>query len=139
MSPCSGAGTSSGVPSSWPNGTGSPTSAIAVRDDAPGDAQPIRFDGDDWTRYVPLRVPGTLSVEERLPPGAAAVLINPTHTFTDIYLPVDAAEKRMVDAMDGGRSIWEIAGGQGCLDTARSLFQRLWWFDQVVFDASRGT
>ena len=114
-------------------------SAIAVRDDAPGDAQPIRFDGDGWTRYVPLRVPGTLTVEERLPPGAAAVLINPTHTFTDIYLPVDAAEKRMVDAMDGGRSIWEIAGGQGGLDTARSLFQRLWWYDQVAFDASRGT
>ena len=139
MSPCSGAGTSSGAPSSWPNSTGGPTSAIAVRDDAPGDAQPIRFDGDGWTRYVPLRVPGTLTVEERLPPGAAAVLINPTHTFTDIYLPVDAAEKRMVDAIDGGRSIWEIAGGQGGLDTARSLFQRLWWYDQVAFDASRGT
>jgi len=111
-------------------------SAVVVRDDAPGEAQPIHFGGDDWTRYVPLRLPGTLDVEERLPPGAAAVLINPTHTFTDIYLPIDATEKRMVDAMDGRRTVGEIARGHGSPDAARTLFERLWWYDQVVFDAS---
>ena len=38
---------------------------------------------------------------ERLPPGVAAVLINRSHTYRDIYLPIDAREKRMFDAIDG--------------------------------------
>jgi SAM-dependent methyltransferase len=112
-------------------------SAILYRDDAPGTAQPIRFDGNGWTDYVPHRLPGTLSVQERLPPGAAAVLINPSHTYTDIYLPIAAAEKPLFDAIDGVRSIGEIAREHGRLDSARAFFERLWWYDQVVFDASR--
>ena len=82
-------------------------------------------------------MPDTLSIQERLPPGAAAVLINRAHTDTDIYLPIDAREKLLVDAIDGERTIGEIAG-----DTppgvCRSLFERLWWHDQVVFDRSQG-
>jgi len=48
-------------------------------------------------------------VQERLPPGAAAVLINRTHTYTDIYLPIDEQEKRLLDAIDGQRTIRAIA------------------------------
>ena len=80
-------------------------------------------------------MPDTLCVQERLPPGAAAVLINRAHTDTDIYLPIDAREKRLVDAIDGERSIGEIAGDEP-RDVCRALFERLWWHDQVVFDES---
>ena len=54
----------------------------------------------------------------------------------DIYLPIDAREKRLVDAIHGERSIGEIAGDEH-RDFCRALFQRLWWHDQVVFDGSR--
>jgi SAM-dependent methyltransferase len=111
-------------------------SAIVFRDDLPGKGQPIDFDGDAWLDYVPIRSPDTLCVNERLPPGAAAVLINRAHTHTDLILPVDAQEKRLFDAIDGERTIGEIARGLPTFDVARSLFERLWWYDQVVFDAS---
>ena len=111
-------------------------SVIVRRDDRPGRSQAISFSGDAWLDYVPVRMPDTLCVQERLPPGAAAVLINRAHTDTDIYLPVDAWEKRLVDAVDGERSIGEIAG-DGQRDVCRTLFERLWWHDQVVFDGSR--
>jgi hypothetical protein len=111
-------------------------SAIAYRDDHAGEPQPIRFDGDDWLAYVPLRQPGTICVEERLPPRAAGVLINRAHTYTDIYLPIDATEKRMVDAIDGRRTVRDIVAMADSEDIARVLFQRLWSYDQVVFDAS---
>ena len=112
-------------------------SVIVRRDDRPGRAHAIGFSGDAWLDYKPVRVPDTLCVQERLPPGAAAVLINRAHTFTDIYLPIDAREKQLVDAVDGERSIGDIAGDEE-RDVCRTLFERLWWHDQVVFDGSRG-
>jgi hypothetical protein len=112
-------------------------SVIVRRDDRPGRSHPTGFSGDAWLDYGPVRVPDTLCVQERLPPGAAAVLINRAHTDTDIYLPIDAREKLLVDAIDGERSIGEIAGDKP-RDVCRALFERLWWHDQVVFDGSRG-
>ncbi len=111
-------------------------SAIVFQDDLPGKAQPIDFDGDGWLGYVPLRSPDTVCVKERLPPGAAAVLINRTHTHTDLILPVDAQELRLFDAIDGERTIGEIAGEPKDTKIAHALFERLWCYDQVVFDAS---
>ena len=59
-------------------------------------------------------------------------------------MTIDAAEKRMFDAIDGDRTIDDISETtlpssrqQRQLD-ARNFFERLWWYDQVVFDASRG-
>jgi len=112
-------------------------SAIVYPDDAPGAPNRIEFTGDAWLDYVPIRTPNTICVEERLPPGAAAVLINRSHTYTDLWLPIDAREKQIFDAIDGERAIGEIAREQGPLDAARALFERLWFYDQVVFDASR--
>jgi len=110
-------------------------SVVAYRDDSP--AAPVSFDGDAWLDYVPIRVPDTICVQERLPPGAATVLINRTHTYTDIYLPIDAQQKKMFDAIDGERTIGEIVVEQGQHGTARAFFERLWRYDQVVFDTSR--
>jgi hypothetical protein len=85
-------------------------------------------------------MPGTLCIQERLPAGAAGVLISRYHSSPDLILPVDATEKRMLDAVDGRRTIaaiTEAAGGDELLPRARHLFERLYWYDQVVFDSSR--
>ena len=119
-------------------------SVIAYRDDSPGAAQRISFAGDAWLDYVPLRMPDTMCVQDRLPPGAAAVLINPTHAYRDLIMPIDSTEKGLFDAIDGNRSIGGIVEGTLTsprarlqLDMARTFFEKLWHYDQVVFDASR--
>jgi SAM-dependent methyltransferase len=112
-------------------------SAITHRDDDPVARRQPSFSGDAWPGYVPIRLPDAICVEERLPPGAAAVLINRGHTYTDLVLPIDAREKRMLDAIDGERSIREIAATHGHLDASRTFFERLWRYDQIVLDASR--
>ena len=117
-------------------GTMASHSVIVHRDDRPGGPQPVVFSGHAWLGYVPVRLPDTLCITERLPPGAAAVLINQAHTYTDIYLPINTQEKRWLDAIDGERSVGAIVDGEG-RDLSRAFFERLWWHDQVVFDASR--
>jgi SAM-dependent methyltransferase len=115
-------------------------SVIVHRNDSPSPIPPISFTGDSWMSYVPIRMSETICVQDRLP---AAVLINQNHTYTDLVMTIDATEKRMFDAIDGTRSIGEIleaslasSGGQRQPDP-RGFFERLWWHDQVVFDASR--
>ncbi len=118
-------------------------SAVVYRDDTPS-PQAIQFTGDAWLSYVPIRMTDTICVEERVPQGATAVLINRTHTYTDIFLPINAAEKRFLDAIDGKRSLAEIMAKaetsspkKSWGELARSFFERLWWYDQVLFDASK--
>lgn len=102
------------------------------------------FDGAGWLKYRPLRLPESVVVRERLPAGAAAVLINQAHTDPDLFLPVDGVELRQVEAIDGQRSIGEIiqqmaqhARNSSTLQQqARYFFTRLWQWDQVVFDAA---
>jgi hypothetical protein len=114
-------------------GTMTTHSVVAYRNDSP--AKRIVFSADAWRDYVPIRLPDTLCIQERLPPGAAAVLINRAHTSHDIYLPIDAQEKRLFDAIDGERRIGEIVG-DGERELGRTLFEKLWWHDQIVLDAS---
>jgi hypothetical protein len=113
-------------------------SAVVYRDDGGGAAGQPTFAGEAWQNYVPIRMPDTICVEENLPRGTAAVLINRNHTYTDIYLPIDAQEKRLFDAIDGARTIGEIAQTDEQLDVARAYFERLYWHDQIAFDASGG-
>ena len=81
-------------------------------------------------------MPDTIAVKQSLPAGAVAVLINRGHTFSDLFLPIDAAEERLVAAIDGRRSIGEIARAEGLDERAGPFFERLHEWDQVVFDAS---
>jgi SAM-dependent methyltransferase len=118
-------------------------SMVAYRDDSFGGPQRVSFAGDAWFGYVPLRMPDTICVQERLPPGAAAVLINQTHAYRDLVMPIDSTEKRLFDAIDGSCSIGGIVertlpSGQtkSQLEMTRTFFEKLWWYDQVVFDAS---
>jgi len=117
-------------------GTMTTHSAVVVRSDAPG-AATIRFDDDRWRQFVPLRLPWTQLVEERLPAGAAAVLLNRSHPFPDLVLALREDDKQLFDAIDGRRSIAEIAtqAGARVADRVRPFFETLWNYDQVVFDA----
>jgi hypothetical protein len=110
-------------------------SAIAYRDDNAAVPR-ISFDDDGWLGYIPIRGPDTVTVREQLPPGVAAILINRAHSHTDIFLPVYPRETRLLEAIDGKRTIREMLANEAERDAARSLFERLWWHDQVVFDAA---
>jgi SAM-dependent methyltransferase len=111
-------------------------SAVVYREDRVENVQPIRFDTHGWLNFVPIRQPDSLCVRERLPEGAAAVLINPAHTQTDIYLPVSQEQLRMFERIDGRRSAGKISGSARGRSMARDLFEMLWHHDQIVFDAS---
>jgi SAM-dependent methyltransferase len=111
---------------------------VAYRNDRPAQGASVDFDGEAWLSYTPIRLPDTLTVRERLPPGAAAVLINRNHTYTDLYLPINARQERLLAAIDGERAIAEICGEPGDRDLACAFFLQLWRWDQVVFNTSRG-
>lgn len=102
-------------------------------------AASFRFDDERYTRYVPIRLPWTKCLEERLPPGAAGVLFNQLHLFQDLFLIVDEQEKQLFESIDGRRSISEILDvvkGKATSTRAKTFFEKLWWYDQVVFDTS---
>ena len=119
---------------------------IVHRDDRPGGSHLPGFDNDDWLAYIPIRLPETIKTQKHLPPGKVAVLINQAHSDHDLILPVDASEMRLVEAINGERNIDAIIRqvSQARADNlskirnqARSFFERLWQYDQVVFDTSR--
>ena len=120
-------------------GTMTRHSFIAYRDDRVGESQPITFGGGAWRGYVPLRLPWTLSITDRVPLGSVAVLINRAHTYPDLALPIDEAQQRVFAAIDGTRSIDEIlrdAAGVDDEEQARGFIEQLWEYDQIVFDAA---
>ena len=114
---------------------------IAYRDDRTEVSQPIDFSGDRWRDYIPIALPWTVCVRERLPPGSVAVLISRAHKFTDLVCTIDSFEDRLLGAIDGNRTLTEIlqftAQDDGSNRRALGFFERLWQYDQVVFDASR--
>ena len=113
-------------------------SFVAHRDDRKNHAAKITFEDEGYLRYVPIRLPWTICVTEGLPPGFAGALVNQTHVFSDLYVLVNEQEKRLVDAIDGRRTVSEIVDAlPGSAPLAREFFEKLWWYDQVVFDASK--
>jgi SAM-dependent methyltransferase len=110
--------------------------AVAYRQDGPAAGDAVDFAGGAWPLYRPIRLPDTIAVRERLPAGAAAVLINRNHSFTDLYLPIDQRQDRLLTAIDGRRTIGEIGGARGDGELARAFFEQLWRWDQVVFDTA---
>jgi SAM-dependent methyltransferase len=110
-------------------------SAIAYRNDRPTQAR-VGFGGDDWLGYVPIRLPEAIAVRERLPAGASAVLINRNHRYTDLYLPIDAAQEGWLEAIDAQRSIGQIIGSEQRDRAAADFFEALLRWDQIVLDTS---
>jgi len=95
----------------------------------------ITFDDERYLRYVPIRLPWTMCVKEGVPPGFAGALVNQTHIFDDLYILVNEEENRLWEAIDGSRSIAEIA--ESLPGAAREFFEKLYWYDQIVFDTSK--
>jgi SAM-dependent methyltransferase len=118
-------------------GTMARHTVVAYRDGEAAPSVDVDFQGHAWLGYRPIRLSDTIELRERLPDGAAAVLINRNHTFTDLYLPVDATQARLLSGIDGTRTITEICGNEFDRDVARTSFQTFWRWDQVVFDTSQ--
>ena len=73
-------------------------SFIAYRDDSYDESQPITFAGDSWRDYIrSTAMDGVRS--GTFAPGSVAVLINQSHTFTDLILTVDSFEDRLLGAV----------------------------------------
>lgn len=102
-------------------------SLIAGRADEPSSTP--SFDGERWRGHVPHRVTTSVVVEDKLPPGVAAALLNRAHTYRDIVLFATEAEKAMFERIDGHRTIGEIGDDVG-------FFECLWWHDLIVIDGS---
>jgi SAM-dependent methyltransferase len=118
-------------------GTMARHSAVAYPANGETARNAIRFEDEEWLGFVPIRRPDTIVVKERLPPGSSAVLINRNHRDGDLYLPIDAAEERMLRAVDRKQTVAEICNDAAVRERGRSFFQKLWQWDQIVFDASR--
>jgi SAM-dependent methyltransferase len=124
-------------------GTMARHTVVAYRSDSEDCHRQLGVDGESWLACVPIRMPDTICVEERLPIEAAAVLINRSHIYRDIFMPISPREKKWFSAIDGVRRISDIVertrSQSDCgtdLEAARNFFERLWWHDQVVFDTS---
>ena len=107
-------------------------SVVAYPKESNSDEMRVRFDDERYLRYVPIRVPWTMCVQDRIPPGAAGVLVNQTHVFSDLFVVLDEREKLMYDAIDGRRSISEIIE-----KPAPGFFEKLWRYDQIVFSTQK--
>jgi len=102
----------------------------------------IAFDADDATSgaldfadpavggWVPMLMPTAIAVEERLPPGAAAALINRAHDDTDLVLFANRAEYEIFQSIDGDLTIAELGA------PAARFVERLWRHDLVVLDTT---
>jgi len=119
-------------------------SAILNRNDSTAGLRRVTFEGEDWLDYVPLRMSDTLCIQDRVPAGSAAALINRTHTDKDLVLLIGATEKALLDSIDGQRSIGDIVEStlpsqsrEGYFDRTSTFFEQLWWYDQVVFHTNR--
>lgn len=111
---------------------------ITYRDDREREPQPITFEGGAWRSFVPVRSPWMLTIKDRAPSGVSAVLINPRHMYPDLALFIDAAQERLLKAIDGERSAGEILQSAVMSEeTGRAFFQCLWEHDLIMFDAKR--
>ena len=104
---------------------------IAVRGDTPLPRQPVPWQGPAWRSFVPIRPTTVAIVEDRLPDGVAAALINQAHVDRDLVFFADRAARQAYEQMDGEREAGDIAGA------SLELLRRLWWHDLVMIDSSR--
>ena len=115
---------------------------IAYRTDYSSATWQIEFGGEQWCDYVPLRLPGTLCIREKLPPQCAAVLINRAHEYRDLLLALDAQQERMLMQIDGRRTMRDIltaVGSSAGAERSLAFFKSLWSYDQIVIDATQSS
>ena len=90
----------------------------------------LDFGASGVEHWRPMPAPSAIAVEERLPPGAAAVLINRAHTESDIVLFADQRQSAIFGSVDGRRTLEELG------PDAVAFSERLWRHDLVVFDTT---
>ena len=122
-------------PSSLFRGTMVRHSAVAYRKDRPRRVTARRFRRRCLARLHAHSAARYARRAGAAAPGAAAVLINRNHTYTDLYLPIDARQERLLAASMGNARSPRLPRGER-RNRARAFFQRLWLWDQVVFDTS---
>jgi len=108
--------------------------AIVYRDDLDIDPHAVWTSVDALENAVPLKMPTSITVRDRLPPGAAAVLINSAHTFTDLYLPVDARQLALFETINGTRTARDVLEQTSDKRQASEFLKTLWLHDQIVFE-----
>jgi SAM-dependent methyltransferase len=111
---------------------------VACRDDREA-LRTVDLDADGWRDVVPEFFNGCRVAQEELPPEIAGVLLNTAHHDDDLALPITVEQAMLYNAMDGSRTIPEIAAASGvqaapdALESyARELFRQLEWSDQVI-------
>jgi SAM-dependent methyltransferase len=112
---------------------------IAYGDEVVARDQSIRFSGEQWLDYVPLRLPWTRCVRDQVPAGSIAVIWNPACGYPDLMMPINSAEDRLLAQIDGQRTLGEIVDRCEPSQSATRVlqfFERLWQYDQIVFDVS---
>jgi hypothetical protein len=116
---------------------------VAFTNDHPGDVRQVSFAATRGSTTSPSACLTSICIQQRLPAGRRPVLINQTHTDTDLFVPIDAAEKRLFDAIDGQSTVANSCGARAIIggrrrarDRARLLRAAL-VVRPVVFDASR--
>jgi SAM-dependent methyltransferase len=90
----------------------------------------VDFSDPSSDRWRPIRVPTAIAVEERLPSGAAAALLNRAHTSTDLVMFVTGPELDVFRRIDGDVPIGDLGA------TAGAFVERLFRHDLAVIDAS---
>jgi SAM-dependent methyltransferase len=93
------------------------------------DRTSLDFSAPEADGWVPIVIPTAVAIEERLPPGAAAALLNRAHTPTDLVMFIDADELGAFRSLDGMTPIASLGPG------ASRFIERLWRHDLVVIDA----
>jgi hypothetical protein len=101
-------------------------SLIAYRDDSPLSA----LDWEAWRTYVPMIPPTVVVVQERLPPGTAAAVINRAHVDTDLVSFLTVDDLAVFSSIDHRIPFGEIPGA------SLALLEHLWLHDLVMIDAS---
>ena len=104
--------------------------AFDARDETSGGPD---FRAGTVARWIPIRVPTAIAIEQRLPPDAAAALVNRAHTDTDLVLFADRRQYEIFRAIDGRRAVGELG------PDAASCVERLWRHDLVVCDTTGST
>ena len=111
-------------------------SAVVYRDDAPGNPQALSLDDDKWLDFVPLLMPGCVVIQQNLPPGAVAVVINRAHTFTDLFVPLTEFEAFVYSRIDGQTPCRDIVEEATDAVSVGEVIEKLWRSDQIVLDRS---
>ena len=68
--------------------------------------------------------------------GAAAVVINRAHTFTDLYVPLTHFEASVYAQIDGQTSCRDLVAAESDAQRVADIMLKLWRSDQIIFDRS---